>query len=359
MHGLIVSSWVSRIPAIQSSQALSPGRLGSLLLVIAFGSLVSMPLTGGLIHRVGSRAMLIGVTLLFCLSLPAIGLAGSVPSLAAALWLFGAAAGSMDVAMNVDAAALERRLSKPIMSSFHGLFSLGGMIGSAIGGAFAAAGVPPLAHFLVSAAVFGAIAVCVFPWLPAEQADGGPSLGFRFTRGLAVLGAIAFCILVGEGAMADWTAVYLRDVLRTGPGSAALGYAVFSGAMAAGRFTGDWLNLRLGAARLVRGGAVMATLGVVLAVAGDGIVPALAGFALVGAGFSCIVPIVFGAGANVKGVAPGAGVAAVTTAGYLGFLTGPPLIGFTAEFAGLRVGLALVAILSAVAALLAGAVKAE
>ena len=261
--------------------------------------------------------------------------------------------------MNVDAAALERRSAKPIMSSFHGLFSLGGMVGSAIGGAFAAAGVPPLTHFVVSAVLFGAVAICVFPWLPAEQADGGPSLGFRFTRPLAILGAIAFCVLVGEGAMADWTAVYLRDVLGTGPGSAALGYAVFSGAMAAGRFTGDWLNLRLGPARLVRGGAVLATVGIGFALAGNSVALALIGFACVGAGFSCIVPIVFGAGANVEGIAPGAGVAAVTTAGYLGFLTGPPLIGFTAEFAGLRVGLAVVAILSAVAALLAGAVKAE
>jgi MFS family permease len=359
VNGLIVASWVSRIPAIQSGLALSPAQLGAALLVIAFGSLVSMPLTGALIHRTGSRAMVIVTTVAFCASLPPIALTGSLGSLAIALWFYGATGGAMDVAMNVEAAALERRIAKPIMSSFHGLFSLGGMAGSALGGAFAGAGVAPLAHFLVTAAAFGLMAALVFRWLPAGSSSGGPSLGFRFTRTLVILGAIAFCILVGEGAMADWSAIYLRNELGTGAGFAALGYAVFSGTMAAGRFAGDWLNLRFGPARLVRGGALLATGGLALALLAGGVPATLAGFACVGAGFSTIIPIVFGAGANVAGVAPGAGIAAVTTAGYLGFLTGPPIIGFTAEYAGLRVGLALVAVLSAAAALLGRAVKAE
>lgn len=344
---------------MQRELRLSPGELGTLLLAITAGSLCAMPATGALIHKVGSRTMVIVTTILFCLSLPLLSLPSSVGWLAAALALFGAAAGSMDVAMNVEAAALEGRYGRPIMSSFHGLFSVGGMLGSALGGALAGAGVTVPVHFLVSAIAFGIFGIAVLPWLPPGNSEGGGALGFRFTRTLLLLGALAFCILVGEGAMADWTAVYLRNTLGTGAGTAALGYAVFSGTMAAGRFTGDWLTVRAGRERLVRGGALLAALGLSAGLAIGTVWSAMIGFACVGAGFSTIVPILFGAGANVKGIPPGAGVAAVTTAGYLGFLTGPPLIGFTAEYTSLRFALALVAALSLVASFFAKAANGD
>jgi len=353
VHGLVVASWVSRIPAIQSALALSPAVLGTVLLAITAGALVAMPVTGALIHRFGSRLLVIVTTIFFCLSLPLLAWPTSPPKLAFALFVFGMAVGGMDVAMNVQAAAFETRRGKPVMSSFHGLFSVGGMLGSAIGGAVAHAGIAPKSHFAAAAVIFGALAGVVLAWLSPGSSAAETGLGFRFQRRIWVLGAIAFCILVGEGAMADWTAVYLRNSLGTDAGVAALGYSVFSGCMAGGRFLGDWLTLRVGPVRLVRTGALLSALGVAAATVVEEVPVALLGFGLVGAGFSTIIPIIFGAGARVKGVPAGAGVAAVTTAGYFGFLLGPPLIGFTAEFSSLRLALGLVSVLSVIAALLA------
>ncbi|HUS07897.1 MAG TPA: MFS transporter, partial [Bryobacteraceae bacterium] len=342
VHGLVIASWVSRIPAIQSALHLSPAALGTLLLAATAGALVAMPLTGAVIHKAGSRAVVMFTTAIFCLSLPVVALATSAGELAAALFLLGAAAGAMDVAMNVEAAALEKLYRRPIMSAFHGLFSAGGMAGSAIGGAFAAAGYSPESHFVIAAPVCGAIAGGVMAWLPPGSSEAEGSLTLRLPRNLWLLGALGFCILLGEGAMADWTGVYLKSSLGTGAGTAALGYAVFSATMAAGRFAGDWLTVRLGRVRLVRGGALLAAAGLTAALAFGNVFSALLGFACAGAGFATIIPIVFGAGANVNGVAPGAGVAAVTTAGYTGFLIGPPLIGFTAEYTSLRFALGIV-----------------
>jgi predicted MFS family arabinose efflux permease len=299
--------------------------------------------------------MVILTTLAFCFALPLIAITSSAATLAAALFFFGASAGSMDVAMNVEGAALEGRYGRPIMSAFHGLFSVGGMLGAALGGAIAASGLTPISHFTWGAVFFAILTVVCIPWIPIGASDVGSALGFRFTRTLFLLGALAFCILVGEGAMADWAALYLHNSLGTGPGTAALGYAVFSATMSIGRLTGDRLAVRIGRIRIVRVGSLIAAAGLAGALLFATVPAAMIGLACVGAGFSTIIPIVFGAGANVKNVAPGAGVAAVTTAGYLGFLLGPPLIGFTAEYTSLRTALAVVVVLSLIGSMLANA----
>jgi len=349
VHGLVAATWVSRIPAIQSSLDLSPAVLGTALLAIAAGSLVAMPLTGALIHRVGSRPLVKITSLLFSLSLLLLAWPSSAPLLSVSLFIFGGAAGAMDVSMNVEAAAFEKKRARPVMSSFHGLFSVGGMLGAATGGALAQAGLSVGAHFIPAGLVLALSSLAVSRWLPEGSSQSEPALAFRYTRELALLGGIAFCVAVGEGAMADWTALYLRNSLATSVGFAALGYAVFSAFMAGGRFLGDHLTWRLGRKRLVSGGSLLATLGICTALATHYTWLALLGFGLVGAGYSVIIPIVFGGGARVKNVAPGAGVAAVTTAGYFGFLLGPPLIGFTAQLTSLRIALAMVALLSVLA----------
>ncbi len=353
VHGLVVATWVSRIPAVQSSLQLSPAVLGSILLALAGGSILAMPLTGSLIHREGSRRLVTATSLFFCLALPLLTLPSSPPLLALSLFVFGAAAGAMDVAMNVEAAAFEKRRGKPVMSSFHGLFSVGGMLGAAIGGGLAQSGLSVGAHFILACLCLSTVVLTISPWLPGGSSQSESTLTFRFTRELWLLGGIAFCVAVGEGAMADWTALYLRNSLATSVGIAALGYAVFSAFMAGGRFLGDHLTTRLGRKRLVQRGALLAGLGVCAALFTEFSWMALLGFGLVGAGFSAIIPILFGAGARVKGVAPGVGVASVTTTGYFGFLLGPPLIGFTAELTSLRIALALVALLCGLAFLLA------
>jgi len=357
VHGLVVASWVSRIPAIQSALALSPAVLGTVLLAITAGALVAMPATGALVHRFGSRRLVILATVFFCLTLPLLSLADSAFELALALFVFGSAAGGMDVSMNVQAAEFERKKGRPVMSSFHGLFSVGGMLGSAIGGAMAQRGLAAGTHFVLAGPSFLVLACSVLSWLSAGSSRSESSVTLRFDRRIWVLGAIGFCILIGEGAMADWTAVYLHSSLGTSPGLAALGYGVFSACMAGGRFLGDWLTEVLGPVRLVRIGSILAAFGMAAAILTANVPLALVGFGLVGAGFSTIIPIIFGAGASVEGLTPGAGVAAVTTAGYLGFLLGPPLIGWTAQLTSLRTALGFVTILSLVAAVLAKWVK--
>jgi MFS family permease len=171
---------------------------------------------------------------------------------------------------------------------------------------------------------------------------------------LIAVSAIAFCLLISEGAMADWIAVYLRQVFAAGPGMAAAGYSVFSAAMASFRMLGDAITARLGRARTVRTGSLVAATGVLCAAVAPSVAWAMPGFALAGAGCSVVVPLAFGAGGRVKGVSPGAGVATVTGLGYLGFLIGPPAIGFTAQAMNLRWGLGIVVLMCGIASALGG-----
>lgn len=359
VHGLVVATWVSRIPAVQTSLKLSNGTLGLALLGTAAGSVLAIPVCGWLVTRFGSKVVTWWSTAGFCFSPILIALATDAPTLTAALFLYGALAGTMDVAMNVQAVEVEHMLGRPTMSRFHAMFSIGGMAGAALGGALAARGVTPLRHFAWAGASFFVLAAAFAPGMMASPPHSGEHrLPFRrMPRALIAVSAIAFCLLVSEGAMADWTAVYLRQTLGAGQGTAAAGYAFFSAAMATFRLLGDAITTRLGRARTVRTGSLVAAAGVLCAVLAPSVAWAMPGFALAGAGCSVVVPLAFGAGGRVKGVAPGAGVATVTGLGYIGFLVGPPSIGFTAQALNLRFGLGIVVAMCAAAALLAGFVE--
>jgi hypothetical protein len=261
--------------------------------------------------------------------------------------------------MVAQSVTLQRFHARPITTGFHAFFSLGGLAGALVGGVVAGADVGPVAHLALVAALLAALAAGAAPaLLPAtvDAAPSGPSFA-RPSRALLALGTIAFCILVGEGAMADWTAVYLRDVAGTGPGLAAAGYAAFSLTMAGGRLVGDALTVRLGAPRLVRGGGLLAAAGLALAVAVPTSWAAVAGFAGVGAGFAAIFPSVLAAAGRTPGQSAGAAIAAVSTLGYTGFLAGPAAIGLIADATSLRVGLGVVAVTSLLIAALAGAMR--
>lgn len=359
VHGLVVATWVSRIPAIQSALQLDPGRLGLTLLAAAVGSLVSMPLAGILIDREGSGRVTTQASILFCLSLPLLAWAVNGYWLAGALFVYGAAAGAMDVGMNAQAVAVEQHYGRSLMSSFHALFSAGGMAGSALGGLVAAGAIAPLVHFSTAAAILLAIAlVAARDLYPDHQHMDIPApVPTRIPRSVVGLAAIAFVFFLSEGAMADWSAIYLREFLAAGPGTAAMGYAAFSVTMALGRFGGDAVIERLGRRRTLEVFSLVAASGLGLALAARSTTAALAGFALVGAGCCVIVPVAFAAAGRVEGVSKGVGMAAVTGCGYLGLLLGPPLIGFTAQVLTLRTALLLVVLLSAGGALLARTVR--
>lgn len=363
VHGLGVSTWVSRIPTIQSNLRLNNGVLGVALLGAALGSVISIPLTGSLVTRFGSKRVTTLSTIGFCFALLPLALAIDAITLGLALVLFGALAGMMDVAMNAQGVEVEKRLGSPTMSRFHGLFSVGGMVGAGLGGVVAARQILPSLHFAVAAAALLVLTLFTAPRM--IETHDGESLPHahrlplsQMPRVLFALSAIAFCILLSEGAMADWTGVYLRQILAAGPGMAAAGYAVFSAAMAIFRLLGDAITLRLGSVRTVRIGGLVAAAGLTCALCAPSPGWALPGFAAAGAGFSVIVPLVFGAGGRVKDVSPGAGIATVTGFGYIGFLVGPPSIGFTSQLLTLRYALGIVVLLCLLAAKLSSSVSA-
>ena len=355
LDGAGFANWVVRIPAVQDRLGLGVGALGVALLGVAVGALIAMPLTGRVVGRRGSRPVTRLAALVFAATLALPPFAPNLPLLALALVALGAANGALGVAMNAQAAAVEREYGRPIMASFHALFSLGGLVGAAVGGSVAAHGVGPAPHLAGAALALALAAIAVGPRMLPAGADAVPAASpfARPTRALLALGVVAFCVLFGEGAMADWSAVFLRDVTAAGPGLAAAGFATFSLAMAAGRSVGDALTIRLGPARLVRAGGAVAALGLGAALASAEPWAAVVGFGAVGAGLSIVFPSVLTAAGRLPGGAPGAAIAAVSTFGYAGFLAGPPVIGFVAEAFTLRGGLAVVVLMNLVIALLA------
>jgi MFS family permease len=314
---------------------------------------------GWLLARFGSATVTRAAALALCVTLPLPGLAPNIALLALALVLLGIANGTLDVAMNAQAVEIERLYRRPIMASFHAAFSLGGLLSAGLAIPVLSLGIGTVTHLTGAALSLGLAAIVAARGvLPIElEASRGPAFA-RPTRGLLWLGIIAFCVLLGEGAMADWSAVYLRNTLETSAGFAAAGYAAFSGAMALGRLTGDRLTARLGPERLIRGGGLVVAAGLGLAVVTAHPAAALIGFASVGAGLSCLFPVLLSAAARTGNVATGPALAAVTAVGYTGFLAGPPLIGLAAEGITLRWALGIVAALGCLIAALAPAVRA-
>jgi predicted MFS family arabinose efflux permease len=365
VNGTLLATWVSRIPAIEALRGLNHATFGLALLVVATGAIISMPIAGALSTRLGTVRICQFSALTYCLALPLLALLPDPAIWSLALFVFGAGHGALDVAMNAQAVAIEKRYHRPIMSSFHALFSIGGLTGALMGGLLATLGMRPETHFCLMAAVLGCTALATFPHLlPFAELPGSVSpkkkLPFRLPNpGLLVLGVVALCAMMGEGSMADWCAVYLQRTLGTSEGFAAVGYGAFSIAMAAGRFSGDWLSAQFRPVNLVRGGGLLAVSGLLLALFAQHPVLALLGFACVGAGFATIIPIAFSAAGGTPGIPPGIAMATVTTMGYFGFLAGPPLIGFTAELVGLRCALGIIVATSSMIVLLAPVVRAS
>jgi MFS family permease len=363
LHGLVVSTWVSRIPAIQANLGLTNGRLGLCFLGTAVGSVVAVPVTGWLVARFGSKRVTTWSTAGFCIALVAPSLAVNATTLFLSLTIYGAMAGANDVSINSQAVAVETARGTPTMSRFHAMFSIGGMLGAGLGGLVAAHEVAPRIHFAIASALFLAISACTAHLLldvPAGETHR--AIRPRRTRipmVLIALTVIGFCMFLSEGAMADWIAVYMKQALAVGSGRAAAGYAVFSAGMAIFRLLGDAITQRLGPVLTLRVGALFAACGLTLALATQSPICALGGFALTGAGFSVIVPLVFGAGGRVPSLPQGLGIAMVSGSGYIGFLFGPPLIGYLAELTSLRAALFMVVGLCFVAATLAPAVRAS
>ena len=357
-NGAVLGSWVPHIPLAQARLALGPAMLGLALLAMAAGALLAMPLTGAVIGRVGSAPVVRSSAFAFCAALPLPVMAPSLPLLVAALALFGAANGAMDVAMNAHAVAVEKRRGQPVMSTFHALFSLGGLAGATVGGA-ALTVMPGVTHAVAVFAVLGAaLPIALARLLPADADVGVRRTGFaRPSHATLGLGVLTFLVLLSEGAILDWSAVYLHTDLGVEAGTAAAGFAAFSAAMAAGRLAGDGLRQRFGAEPLARGSALLAAIGLAAGLALETPTAMVAGFGCAGLGLANLVPLLFSAAGRTTGQGAGTAIAAVATIGYTGFLVGPPVIGFVAAATTLRAALAILVIACAVVALSARAVR--
>jgi MFS family permease len=346
VSGATFATWAGRIPAVQDRLGLSPGGLGVALLGLTTGATVALPLSGALIARFGSRRTTRAAAVLLCLVPLALPYAGSLPLLTATLAVFGASNSVLDTAMNAQAVEVEAGYGRPILSAFHGWWSLGGLAGSGVA-ALVARDVSVRVHFTAAGLVLLAAALTASRWLLRGAGDTERTPAFaRPTRALAALGAIAFCGLLAEGAAYDWSAVYLRDEAGAGAGLAATGFAACSLAMAACRFGADRVVARLGPVRFVQLAGVVSTAGIVLAVAVPNPVVAIVGFGLLGGGLAGIVPVVFSAAGRAAPDRPGPALAAVSTLGYLGLLAGPAAIGGIGEVTDVRTGLAFVVLLT-------------
>lgn len=358
LNGFLFGSIFSRLPAIQDRTAIGDGELGLALLCSMLGLLCAQILGGALVARFGSRPLVCAGGLACAAALIPISLAGSLAVLAGCFLLVGLANGVLDVSMNVHGLAVERKLGRPILATLHAGFSFGALAGAAAGGLVAAAGVEVKPHLAAASAVGIVVALTTYGFLLPSEVDAAPE-GPRVakpTRALAAVGLFAFCVVLSEGAVNDWAAVYLKGDLGAGEGLAAAGLAAFSLTMGFGRLFGDRLAERLGPVRLARGGAGLAAVGMTIAVVGGRQGTAIAGFAAMGVGLAALFPLAIRA-ASTRGETPGPAVAAVSAMGYVGFVTGPPTVGLLAELVGLRWALLLVAVLCAAAAALASAVR--
>jgi MFS family permease len=350
LHGAVFSFWYARLPAIQQRLELSPAELGFALFGAPAGLLVAMPAVAALVARKGSRPVVAAAPLyLGTVVLPA--LAVDTVTLLLALVLVGAASGVLDIAMNAQGIAVERASGDTLFSSLHAAFSFGALAGAAV--AVAAGGVAALPYLTVNAVVGAALAAALAPGLLDDRGNPDAPLFAPPDRRLAALGVIAFCALLAEGSVFDWSGVYLTTQAGTTARLAPLGLAAFSLFMGVGRLGGDRAAARAGSSRTACGGALLAALGLGVALLLATPAAAVAGFALMGLGLSVVFPLTLRAAALGSSGAAAPSLAAVSTAGYGGLLLGPPVIGVLADAAGLRSALGLACLLCAVAAALA------
>jgi len=359
LHGVVWGSWVPHIPLAKERLDVGTGVFGLALLCMAAGAVTAMPLAGALINRLGSARMTAIAGLLFFTAFLGPVLAPDLATFAAAALYFGAAIGSMDVAMNAHGIAVEKALRLPTMSMFHGAFSIGGMLGAFMGAAALGVMGEWTHGFAVTILLTAMFLACLPFLLPASVDRGLSGTSFAWpTRATIGLGLLCFLALMAEGSVIDWSAIMLRSSFALDAGTAALGYGLFSAGMASSRLLGDILRMKFGAVRLVRGSALLTALAMAAAVSLPSPWAAIAAFSFAGLGIGNIAPVLFAGGGRLEPEAPGRGIAAVTTLGYSGFLAGPPFIGFVAEVTGLPAALGLMAVTALVIAAFARAAAA-
>jgi len=357
--GIGFGVWAGHIPAFKQKFLLSDSSLSIVLLAVAAGSIVSMPLAGQAVRHFGSRRCIVVSVACFAFCLVCIALAPSLSLFVVAALLFGAAKGGVDVGINAQAVVVENRYGRPIMSSFQALWSVGGLAGGFLTSVTLGLGSTPVVNLSGVALVMLLLDLLYYSHLMRDAASPEGEGGRRFRlpgKALLYVAILTFIALFSEGALQDWAAVYMRQVVAVPVSIAAVGYAGYSTAMALGRFAGDRVVVSLGERFVMRlsGTLIIAGLGAALLVPSP--IFAIGGFAVAGLGNSNLVPILFSAAGRDPALGPGPGIAAVTTLGFCGFLVGPVVIGLMSKFFSLPVALSLIAVLGLITAVCGPAV---
>jgi fucose permease len=345
--GWVFASWGVHVPTVKEKFGLNDAQLSIALFAVAGGSIASMPVIGKWAAHVGTRTACTVGGIGACLITSLILLVPWYWPVVALLAVYGGLGAALDVSMNTEAADVEAATGRPIVSSLHGMFSVGGLAGATAGGLALSSGMRPDVHFALASAVGALIIVASRPFLlphvqPASIDAADRARQRRLRRGLFALGVLALVALIAEGAMYDWSTVYMRDVVRASTGVASAAYAAFSGGMALGRFSGDFVRAHVDDARLMVGSGIFAAAGMLLGLLVPSPYVALLGFALMGLGLSNMMPVMFLAAARVPGLRAAEGVAGVAAIAYVGLLIGPVLIGMTAHATTLPIGMSVV-----------------
>ena len=359
--GLCFASWASRIPDIQHHLQLNEAQLGGVLFALPIGLMVSMPVAGFLVTKFGSRIVMLTGAIVYSGLLCLLGTVDTTWQLTMILFFYGMSGNMMNISINTQAVGVEALYQRSIMASFHGLWSVAGFTGAAIGTFMVSQDVSPLIHFISIAGLIILLACLMFPYaLQNEENRQSARSGISWPdKPLLKLGIIAFCCMACEGCMFDWSGIYFRDMVKAPQQLVPLGYTAFMAMMATGRFVGDRLITRIGVKQVMVVSGCLITIGLSSAIIFPNIYVATVGFLLTGFGVSSIVPMAFGLAGKSKTMAPGLAIAAVSTVGFLGFLFGPPVIGYIAKAASLRWSFALIALFGSLIIFLSGKVKAQ
>ncbi|HEU4576388.1 MAG TPA: MFS transporter [Chitinophagaceae bacterium] len=345
--GCCFASWASRIPAVQQKLHMSNGALGAVLLALPTGLMTSLPFSGWLVSRFGSRKVVIIAALAYTTILPLLGLADKPWQLVCILFCFGLAGNLFNISVNTQAIGTEMLYGRSIMASFHGVWSLAGFTGAAIGTFMVSHHIVPFYHFVLVSGLMWVAVIVTWRFLLNNDPphEGGTRLFVKPDHFLLKLGLIAFCCMICEGTMFDWSGVYFKKQVAVPERFTTLGYVAFMSTMAGGRFIGDLLSEWLGKKLMIQISGIIIASGLLLSVLFPFIIPATIGFLLVGFGVSSVVPLVYGAAGRYGKMNAGVAIAAVSTIGYFGFLFGPPMIGFIAQAASLRLSFLVIAVL--------------
>lgn len=360
--GLCFATWASRIPDIKASLHLSESDLGSILFALPFGQLIVMPFSGKLVTKYGSHRILVLSLALYALALTNLGLAEKPWQLSAGLFLFGIFGNLSNIAVNTQGVYTEGLFKRTIMSSFHGAWSTAGFSGALIGIAMLALKLSPFEHFVIAAIIVFVLMAANYKYLiKAKEKKSSEKKKKFFTKPDGVLiwlGIIGFCCMASEGVMFDWSGVYFKEIVKAPGPLVILGYTSFMIMMASGRFLGDRLIYKYGRKRVLQISGLLISIGLFTSVFLPYLVPSTLAFMLVGLGVSTIVPTVYSIAGKNTTVAPGEALTIVSSVSFLGFLMGPPVIGFIAEAAGLQFSFAFIGIFGVMIAVMASRIKA-